>query len=143
MEFDFDKIIRLKKVRMEKSVLSEKENLLSEPILEDRSMICGLYSIFKDALNEKGCPPRIDSVNQRKKFIFIVLYLYAPSVLAGGKMPKGLREEICKALNFHSVSTISDNCSDIVFLYQNYSNFSSDVKDIFDYIMNRVDIKAH
>lgn len=143
MEFDFDKIIRLKEIRIEKSALSEKETSLSEPILRDRCMICGLYNLFKDALNEKGCPPRAESVTQRKKFIFIVLYLYAPSVLAGGKMPKGLREEICKALNFHSVSTISDNCSDIVFLYQNYSNFSSDVKDIFEYIMSRLDVKAH
>ena len=139
MKFDFDKIIQLKKIRKEKSFLSEKESALSEPLLCDRRLISNLYALFRDALKEMGCQPRTDSVTQRKKFIFIVLYLYAPSVLAGGKMPKGLREEICKALDFHSVSTISDNCSDIVFLYQNYSGFSKDIKDIFDYIESHLE----
>ena len=139
MEFDFDKIIQLKRLRMEMSTLSEKETSLSEPLLYDRNLISDLYKLFKEALNKRGCLLRAESVTQRKKFIFIVLYLYAPSVLAGGKMPKGLREDICKALDFHSVSTISDNCSDIVFLYQNYSTFSSDVKYLFKEIMNKME----
>lgn len=139
MELDFNRIIQLKKIRMEKSLLSEKEMSLSEPLLTDRSFIKHIYDTFIEILNERDCKPRIDSVIQRKKFIFIVLYLYAPSVLAGGKMPKGLREDICKALDFHSVSTISDNCADVVFLYQNYSDFSRDVSELYDMIIKRLE----
>lgn len=138
MELDFNRIIQLKKIRMEKSLLSGKEMSLSEPLLTDRSFIKHIYDTFIEILNERDCKPRIDSVIQRKKFIFIVLYLYAPSVLAGGKMPKGLREDICKALDFHSASTISENCADVVFLYQNYPDFRNDINDLYDYIIGKI-----
>ena len=94
MELDFNKIIRLKKIRIEKSELSEEENALTEPVLKDKSLIHEIYKIFVEVLNERGCPPNIDSVTQRKKFIFIILYLFSPSSLAGGKMTAGLRRDV-------------------------------------------------
>ena len=97
MELDFNKIIRLKKIRIEKSELSEEENVLTSPILKDKSLISETYKIFIGLLNERGCPADIDSVTQRKKFIFIILYLFSPSSLAGGKMTAGLREEMSRA----------------------------------------------
>ena len=39
MELDFNKIIRLKKIRIEKSELTEEENVLTSPILRDKSLI--------------------------------------------------------------------------------------------------------
>ena len=75
MELDFNKIIRLKKICIEKSELSEEENALTEPVLKDKSFIHEIYKIFVELLNERGFPPNIDSVTQRKKFIFIILYL--------------------------------------------------------------------
>lgn len=124
MELDFNKIIRLKKIRIEKSELSEEENALTAPILKDKSLIHEIYKIFVELLNERGCPPNIDSVTQRKKFIFIILYLFSPSSLAGGKMTAGLRPELARVLGVQSECTISDNCADVVFLYQNYGDFS-------------------
>ena len=100
MELDFNKIIRLKKIRIEKSELSEEENALTAPILKDKSLIHEIYKIFVELLNERGCPPNIDSVTQRKKFIFIILYLFSPSSLAGGKMTAGVREEMSMVLGF-------------------------------------------
>ena len=66
MELDFNKIIRLKKIRIEKSELSEEENALTTPILKDKSLIHEIYKIFVELLNERGCPPNIDSVTQRQ-----------------------------------------------------------------------------
>ena len=109
MKLDFNKIIRIKKIRIEKSELSEEENALTAPILKDKSLILEIYKIFVEVLNERGCPPNIDSVTQRKKFIFIILYLFSPSSLAGGKMTAGLREEMSRVLGVQSKSTISDN----------------------------------
>ena len=60
MELDFNKIIRLKKIRIEKSELSEEENALTTPILKDKSLIHEIYKIFVELLNERGCPPNID-----------------------------------------------------------------------------------
>ena len=66
MELDFNKIIRLKKIRIEKSELSEEENALTAPILKDKSLIHEIYKIFIELLNERGCPPNIDSVTRGK-----------------------------------------------------------------------------
>ena len=138
MKLDFNKIIRLKKIRIEKSELSEEENILTSPILKDKSLIHEIYKIFVEVLNERGCPPNIDSVTQRKKFIFIILYLFSPSSLAGGKMTAGLREE----MGVQSKSTISDNCTDVVFLYQNYGDFSGDIEYLYTEIVNRLKFKG-
>lgn len=142
MELDFNKIIRLKKIRIEKSELSEEENTLTSPILKDKSLIHEIYKIFVELLNERGCPPNIDSVTQRKKFIFIILYLFSPSTLAGGKMIAGLRPELANVLGIQSECTISDNCSDIVFLYQNYGVFRGDIEYLYTEIVNRLRIKG-
>lgn len=142
MELDFNKIIRLKKIRIEKSELSEEENALTAPILKDKSLIHETYKIFIELLNERGCPPNIDSVTQRKKFIFIILYLFSPSSLVGGKMTAGLREEMSRVLEVQSKSTISDNCADVVFLYQNYGDFSGDIEYLYTEIVNRLKVKG-
>ena len=136
------KKIRLKKIRIEKSELSEEENALTAPILKDKSLIHEIYKIFVELLNERGCPPNIDSVTQRKKFIFIILYLFSPSSLAGGKMTAGLRPELARVLGVQSECTISDNCADVVFLYQNYGDFSGDIEYLYTEIVNRLRIKG-
>lgn len=138
MELNFGKIVKLKQIRAEKSDLSEKEQILSRPLMSDRSLIKEIYTKFTEVLNERCMPPVTGSVLQRKKFILIILYLYSPSTLAGGKMPKGLRDEICQTLGINSVSTISDNCADVVFLYQNYPDFSKDIDGLFAAVMERI-----
>lgn len=138
MRMDFNKIIRIKRIRMEKSKLSNEENELISPAIKDRKMIRDIYSIFSELLEERNCPPNIESVIQRKKFIFIILYLFSPSTLAGGKMLSGLREELSEVLGVSSKSTISDNCSDIVFLYQNYEDFSKDIEYLYVKIVERL-----
>ena len=142
MELNFNKIIRLRKIRIEKSELSEEENALTLPMLSDKTLIREVYKTFVEILNERGCPPNIDSVTQRKKFIFIILYLFSPSALAGGKMAAGLREEMSKVFDIQSKSTISDNCADVVFLYQNYGDFSRDIEYLYTEIVNRLKIKG-
>lgn len=138
MELDFNKIIRLRRIRKEQTELCKEENRLTTPLLTDRGMIGDIYKIFVDVLGERDCPPQPDSVIQRKKFIFIILYLYSPSALAGRKMLGGLREDLSKVLGIQAQTTISDNCADVVFLYQNYSDFCRDVECLYAEIVNRL-----
>ena len=49
MELDFNKIIRLKKIRIEKSELSEEENSLTAPIYTDKRLIQEIYNAFGEA----------------------------------------------------------------------------------------------
>ena len=78
MTKEFSSIVELKSIREQKSRLSERENELSSPILTDFSLIPELYSWFKELLAGMACPPNPESVTQRKKFLFIVLFLFAP-----------------------------------------------------------------
>lgn len=142
MEFNFDKIIRIKKIRIEKSELSDEENKLTTPSITDKSLIPEIYNVFRELLDERGCDPNIESVIQRKKFIFIILYLFSPSTLAGGKMASGLRDDLADILGIYSKSTISDNCADIVFLYHNYADFSEDITWLYGHILDRLENKG-
>lgn len=142
MELDFNKIVRLKKINEEKKDLINEEKVLASPILTDRSLVKDIYSIFTDILNERGCPPCIESVTQRKKFIFIILYLFSPGTLAGGKILHGLRSEIADAIGKISGTSISNNCDDVVFLYQNYRDFSGDIEYLYTEILKRLRCKG-
>ena len=94
MTKEFSSIVELKSIREQKSRLSEREQELSSPILTDFSLIPEIYEWFREILSGADCPPNPESVTQRKKFLFIVLFLFAPSVLAGGRLPNGIRAEI-------------------------------------------------
>lgn len=138
---DFSTILELKTIREQKSRLSERESELSAPLLSDLELIPEIYKWFAEILSNMAFPPRLESVTQRKKFLFIILFLYSPSTLAGGKMLCGLRDKLCEVTNIASKSTISDNCADVVFMYQNYKNFRKDIDYLYTEILNRLRVK--
>ena len=120
MTKEFSSIVELKSIREQKSRLSEREQELSSPILTDISLITEIYEWFKEILSGMACPPNPDSVTQRKKFLFIVLFLFSPSVLAGGRLPNGIRAEISGVFPDVSPCVISNNIYDVSFIYQQY-----------------------
>lgn len=138
---DFSTISELKTIREQKSRLSERESELSSPILSDLGLISELYKWFAEILSNMDFPPCLESVTQRKKFLFIILFLYSPSTLAGGKMLCGLRDKLCEVTNITSKSTISDNCADVVFMYQNYKSFRKDIDYLYTEVLNRLKVK--
>lgn len=85
--------MKLKAIREQKSRLSERERELSSALLQDTSLIPEIYSWFKDIVVETDHSPNPEGVMQRKKFLFIVLFLYAPSSIAGGRLPNGIRAD--------------------------------------------------
>lgn len=137
MELNFDKIIRLKKIEIDKAELLNEEKILKEPTLTDMNLIPDIYEIYKSTIGKNYA-----SVQNRKKFIFVVLYLYSPSTLSCNKrMPTGLRDEIASVVNLYNKSTISTNYSDVIFLYQNYSDFRNDVSRIYNSIVEKLNEK--
>lgn len=138
---DFSAISELQTIREQKSRLSERETELSQPLLSDMNLIQEIYKWFAEFLSEMTFPPYLDSVTQRKKFIFIILFLYSPSTLAGGKMLTGLRDIISEVTGVCSKSTISDNCVDVVFMYQNYRSFRKDIDYLYTKIIDRLKVE--
>ena len=135
---EFSSIIELMAIREQKSRLSELENELASPILSDTSMISEIYSIFCKVLSERDCPPKTDNVYQRKKFLFIVLFLFAPSVLAGGRLPNGIRAKLARIFPEVSPCVISNNIADVSFIYQNYKDFRQDIDYLYTEIVKRL-----
>ena len=142
MTKEFSSIVELKSIREEKSRLSEREQELSLPILTDLSLIPEIYGWFKEVLSEMDYPPNPESVTQRKKFLFIVLFLFAPSVLAGGRLPNGIRAEIAGVFPDVSPCVISNNIADVSFIYQQYKDFRQDIEYLYNQILERLKVKG-
>ena len=139
---EFSAVSELKSIREQKSRLSERENELSEPMLTDLSALPEIYNWFCEIQGNRDCPGRNETVHLRKKFIFIILFLYAPSVLAGGRMPIGLRNAIADAVKLSDITFISHNVETVVFMYQNYKEFRQDIDYIYIEIINRLKFKG-
>ena len=100
-------------------------------------MIGTLYRWFQEIISQKETF-RVGNVTQRKKFIFIILFLYSPSTLAGGKMKNGLRNKLAEVLGVSAQTAISDNRNNLVFSYQLYKYFRQDVDWIYGEILERL-----
>ena len=133
----FSEIAEIKSIREQKSKLSEREKELTEPTLTDLNMIETLYGWFQEIISQKEMF-RLGNVTQRKKFIFIILFLYSPSTLAGGKMKNGLRNKLAEVLGVSAQTAISDNLNYLVFSYQLYKYFRQDVDWIYGEILERL-----
>lgn len=142
MTKEFSSIVELKSIREQKSRLSEREQELSLPILTDLSLIPEIYDWFKEVLSGMDYPSNPESVTQRKKFLFIVLFLFAPSVLAGGRLPNGIRAEIAGVFPDVSPCVISNNIADVSFIYQQYKDFRQDIEYLYCQIIERLKIKG-
>ena len=133
----FSNIFELKSIREQKYRLSERESEIAKPVLTDLGMIDTLYEWFKEiALEGKELPK--GNVSQGKKFIFIILYLYSPTTLAGGKMRAGLREKLAEVFPIKEKSVVSNNTNNLVFSYQLYKYFRQDVERIYKEIILRL-----
>ena len=142
MTKEFSSIVELKSIREQKSRLSEREQELSSPVLTDFNLIPEVYSWFKEILSDTGCSPNIESVTQRKKFLFIILFLFAPSVLAGGRLPNGIRAEIAGVFPDVSPCVISNNIADVSFIYQQYKDFRQDIEYLYNQIVEILKVKG-
>ena len=142
MTKEFSSIVELKSIREQKSRLSEREQELASPILTDLSLIPEIYDWFKELLAGMDCPPNLESVTQRKKFLFIVLFLFAPSVLAGGRLPNGIRAEISGVFPDVSPCVISNNIADVSFIYQQYKDFRQDIEYLYNQVLEKLKIKG-
>lgn len=141
MEQGFSLITELSEIRKIKNEILEREEQLSTPKLVDLGLIPEIYKWFCESLSNRDFPPQTDSPYQRKKFIFIILYLYAPSCFAGSRLSGRIREELAKAVGCHP-TYISHNIENVIFYFQQYKDFGGDVVRIYNEIIDRLKAKG-
>lgn len=139
---EFSLISELKSIRTQRIRLFEREQELSKPILQDYKLISTIYEWFTEILKEIQPGQRINKPIQRKKFLFILVFLYSPATLAGDKMKQGLRDEIASVLNTNEKSIISKSLNNIVFYYQTYKYFRQDIEYLYTEIVKRLRVKG-
>jgi len=127
-------IRRIKKAREEFLRASAHEREISSPLLTDWSHVAKIYELFCRAAGVVGCM----TVIQRKMFVFIIQYLYAPKSLIGAIMPKGLRMEIVKVTKIKAKTVISRCATSTLSEYKIYTQFRNDVNRIFEEIVSEL-----
>lgn len=135
---EFSSIAEIKNIREQKSRLSEREAELVSPILTNLEAIPYIYELFKNIVRTMNIPPR-EKIIQRKEFLFIILFLFVPSVLAGGRIPNGVRKSLEHVFPKVKPCTISNNIADVFFLYQQYKYFRSDINIIYKEMLKRLE----
>lgn len=125
-------IFELRDILKQKSRLAERERRLCTPVLCDQGLIPRIYEWFC----EMQCGG--EEVYCRRQFILIVLFLYAPAALAGGRMPRGLRRSIASAAGFADVTFVSHNVDTVFFYYRHYEGFRKEVDGLYAAICGRL-----
>ena len=118
MDNCFSKIYELKYIRGEKAKLSNREIELCRPDISDVGMIPVVHEWFREIIGITDGKP--ETTLQRMKFIFIALFLFAPSSLVGGKMPDGMRESISRLYPSLAPCVISNNKKSSIFFFELY-----------------------
>ena len=115
-------------------------DVFSEPLYTDMSKIDAMYEAFQSIY----CKSKM-TVNDRKKFLFVIILLYCPKKLAGKKMKSGLRDKIANILHMRQHSTLSNNVKDLVKEYDSDPNFKKDVSKAYNFITQNItpDINNH
>lgn len=124
MEQIIETIKKIEKARTALRQAIADNELATSPRSKDLSLIPKIYEIFEQMKGKEI------KVNDRKEFIFVIIYLYSPNKFFGGKMPQGLRRAITKATKITCASAISVTCTELMVLYTTYSDFRQGVDEL-------------
>lgn len=116
----------------ERAEINAKLSLLSEPTLHDIERIDEFYLNYRKLFARRGIPHQSEWVYSRKKFLFVIIYLYSPSALVGHKLRRGLRDKLARLFGLNAPSTISDNVVNLMSDYVNYRDFRRDVHILYE-----------
>lgn len=124
MEQIIETIKRIEKARTALRQAIVDNEIATSPKLKDLNLIPKIYKVFEELKGKEI------KVNDRKEFIFVVIYLYSPNKFFGGKMPQGLRRAITKSTKVTCASVISATCTELMVLYTTYSDFRQGVDEL-------------
>ncbi|MCH5328934.1 MAG: hypothetical protein J1E02_07915 [Coprobacter sp.] len=130
-------ILELREIIEQKNHLLRREARLSAPTLRDQELLPQLHQWFTQLCRD-GRP-----IYRRRQFILIALQLYAPAVLAGQRIPKGLRQHIADAAGFSDSTFISHNIDTLFFHYRHYTRFREETDRLHTRLLDRLRQEGH
>ena len=133
MEQIIETIKKIEKARTALRQAIADNELATSPRLKDLSLIPKIYEIFEQMKGKEI------KVNDRKEFVFVIIYLYSPNKFFGGKMPQGLRRAITKATKITCANVISVTCTELMVLYTTYSDFRRGVDELMQAVLQKLE----
>lgn len=134
----YDFVLEAKRVGEEKRLAERREHRMTRPVVTDHSLVREFYDCF--ILQSGGRPPGYDDrMYQRRVFILMMVRLYSPVTLAGGRFDGALRKEIANIFGC-SPSAVSHMYSDISFLLKNMRKFRETAENAFKLLIQEKNI---
>lgn len=136
-----NRVEELRKVRHLIETLKEADKRLSVPFIMNMGVISNLYDIFTLSLAQQDPTADPKDTNNRKKFLYAVLYLLSPATLVGDVMRHKLRESVSAVLGC-TPTGVSRDYKTAIFFYATYKDFSESVDMIVNdmlYCLNKED----
>ena len=127
----------LSKLRVAKDLeedVKQTERKVNEALRPSLSDVGLLGEVYRKFLSFIEGSKKVMDANNRKKFLFIAVYLFCPSVLIGHTMPRGFRDRVKELINAKSASTVSNDVANLLFLYNHYKDFRDDVDRAYEFI---------
>ena len=131
--FNIGKITALKQLKDEINEIRSTMEELAEPILTDWDLLPKLYQVFQELFSQRQIT---QPIYHRQKFLFVILFLFCPSVFIGERMPMGFRKILATLLGLNAPTTISDNCAGLMVLYNGYIDFRKDTNLFYNNVMS-------
>ena len=138
ISMDLSKIRFAKGAAEDVKLLEQNINSALEPTIKDISLVEQVYEQFLSFLQWSG---KVMDVNNRKKFLFIAVYLFCPSVLIGHTMPRGFRDRVKDLINAKSATTVSNDVANLLFLYNHYKDFREDVDSAYAFVADGLNLQ--
>lgn len=130
-----NRIEELRAIRREMDALAEKERVLSQPIVDNLGVIHNLYDVFRMTISRVSDNPDPTDTDNRKKFVYAILYICSPATLAGKTVRHRLRENVAEVTGC-TITRVSRDYKMALFFYDTYSVFREQTNAI---IMDMLD----
>lgn len=124
-ELNLTKIIAMQTLALERERICTELGRLKQPLSDDIDRLPALFELYKKTINSHM------HVYNRKKFLFVILYIFSPGTLVGERMRTGLRTKLSELFDLSTSTPISDNCNGLLTQYQNYRDFRRDTNLLF------------
>lgn len=134
----YEYIIRVENTHRKRISLEREEEMLTTPLIRNNNQISEIYGIFADELTKRNI--KLDSIESRRIFIFIIMRLCYPAVFTGAKLKRGIRDQMATVLNCEA-SVISHDFKNLTFHYKRYRGFRQSVDEIYEAIMDTLSEK--
>lgn len=132
-----EQVVSIRKTSDEVKKWQEIKRNLYKPSLQDVSLISDIYQMVE---NECHVNSNIDTFKYDVKhyFLFCVMMLYSPRVLADENMNEGIRDVVAEVLNI-SPEHVSNSCAKVRDWFFIYRDFENSLVYLYSEIRSRLD----